>query len=207
MIELKNISKTYGKSTVKAVDSLSLTIPNGVIFGFLGPNGAGKTTTIKALSGALRLDEGSVAIDGISMADAPLEAKQHIGLVNDNPELFNRLKAHEFLNFIGDVFSVPSDIRKERIDDLARRFSLSDVLTTSIGSMSRGMKQKLSIIASLIHDPENWILRTHGRSRPAGFLRTQGNHAGKNQSGQVRVFFDPCHGSCGKGLRPARYHQ
>lgn len=158
MIELKNISKTYGKSTVKAVDSLSLTIPNGVIFGFLGPNGAGKTTTIKALSDALRLDEGSVAIDGISMADAPLEAKQHIGLVNDNPELFNRLKAHEFLNFIGDVFSVPSDIRKERIDDLARRFSLSDVLTTSIGSMSRGMKQKLSIIASLIHDPENWIL-------------------------------------------------
>ncbi|MCE1207071.1 MAG: ATP-binding cassette domain-containing protein, partial [Spirochaetia bacterium] len=112
MIELKNISKTYGKSTVKAVDSLSLTIPNGVIFGFLGPNGAGKTTTIKALSGALRLDEGSVSIDGISMADAPLEAKQHIGLVNDNPELFNRLKAHEFLNFIGDVFSVPSDIRK-----------------------------------------------------------------------------------------------
>lgn len=158
MIELKNISKTYGKSTVKAVDSLSLTIPNGVIFGFLGPNGAGKTTTIKALSGALRLDEGSVAIDGISMTEDPLAAKQHIGLVNDNPELFNRLKAHEFLNFIGDIFAVPSDIRKERILDLAQRFSLSDVLTTSIGSMSRGMKQKLSIIASLIHDPENWIL-------------------------------------------------
>lgn len=158
MIELARISKTYGKSPRKAVDSLSLTVPDGQIFGFLGPNGAGKTTTIRILSGALRVDEGSVSIDGISMRGRPLEAKRRIGLVNDNPEIFNRLKAHEFLDFVADVFAVSSDERRLRIEEYAKRFSLSDALTSSIGSMSRGMKQKLSIIASLIHDPHNWVL-------------------------------------------------
>lgn len=158
MIELTDLSKTYGKSTGKAVDTLSLTVPDGRIFGFLGPNGAGKTTTIRMLCGALAADGGSVLIDGISMKERPLEAKRRIGLVHDNPELFNRLKAHEYLDFIGDVFAVPTEERRARISEYAARFSLSDALAASIGSMSRGMKQKLGIIASLLHDPWNWVL-------------------------------------------------
>ncbi len=158
MIELSDVSKTYAKSDRKAIDSLSLCVPNGKIFGFLGPNGAGKTTTIRVSCGALEPDSGTVLIDGISMAERPLDAKRRIGLVHDNPELFNRLKAMEYLNFVGDVFRISFQERRARIDEYAARFGLSDLLSASIGSFSRGMKQKLGLIASLIHDPTNWVL-------------------------------------------------
>jgi len=158
VIELTGISKTYAKSENKAVDSLSLTIPDGRIFGFLGPNGAGKTTTIRILCGALEPDGGDILIDGVSMKKSPLEAKRHIGLVHDNPELFNRLKAHEYLDFVADVFGVTTDARRASIAEYAKRFSLTDALASPIGSLSRGMKQKLGVLASLLHDPQNWVL-------------------------------------------------
>jgi len=158
VIELDNLSKTYAKSQLKAVDALTLTVPDGVIFGFLGPNGAGKTTTIKLTCGALQPDSGNVKIDGISMTKAPLAAKRRIGLVNDNPEIFGRLKALEYINFVADIYRVPTTLRKERIDSLATTFQIADVLTNPIASLSRGMKQKVAIIASLVHDPQNWIL-------------------------------------------------
>lgn len=158
MITLEDLSKTYAKSGSKAVDSLSLSIPDGRIFGFLGPNGAGKTTTIRMLCGALDPDNGTILVDGISMLEKPLEAKRRIGLVHDNPELFNRLKAHEYLDFIADVFGVDTVARRERIEEYARRFSLEKALASPIGSLSRGMKQKLGIMASLLHDPSNWVL-------------------------------------------------
>ena len=158
MIELEDVSKTYAKSGRKAVDGLNLKVPDGRIFGFLGPNGAGKTTTIRLATGSLSPDSGRIRIDGRSMADEPLEAKARIGLVMDNPELFNRLKAHEYLDFCADVFRVPTAERRIRIEELGTRFGLSDVLGSSIGSFSRGMKQKLCVMASLIHDPANWVL-------------------------------------------------
>jgi len=158
VIELTGISKTYAKSENKAVDSLSLTIPDGRIFGFLGPNGAGKTTTIRILCGALEPDGGDILIDGVSMKNNPLEAKRHIGLVHDNPELFNRLKAYEYLDFVADVFGVTTDVRRASIAEYAKRFSLADALASPIGSLSRGMKQKLGVLASLLHDPQNWVL-------------------------------------------------
>jgi ABC-2 type transport system ATP-binding protein len=158
VIELDNLSKTYAKSQSKAVDALNLTVPDGVIFGFLGPNGAGKTTTIKLACGALQPDSGTIKIDGISMMDAPLDAKKHIGLVNDNPEMFGRLKALEYINFVADIYRVPTMVRKNRIESLAATFQIADVLSNPIASLSRGMKQKVAIIASLVHDPQNWIL-------------------------------------------------
>jgi len=158
VIELEGVSKTYARSGKKAVDGLDLTVPNGRIFGFLGPNGAGKTTTIRLATGSLSPDSGKIRIDGFSMTGQPLEAKGRIGLVMDNPELFNRLKAHEYLDFCADVFRVPTAERRSRIEEFGVRFGLSDVLGSSIGSFSRGMKQKLCVIASLVHDPGNWIL-------------------------------------------------
>ena len=158
MIRLESLSKTYAKSGSKAVDSLSLEVRDGEIFGFLGPNGAGKTTTIKLLTGALRPDSGRVEIDGIDLALRPLEAKALFGLVGDNPELFNKLRAHEYLNFVADIYGVPDAERKARIAELAERFAIADALAASIGSFSRGMKQKLCVIASLLHDPGNWVL-------------------------------------------------
>jgi ABC-2 type transport system ATP-binding protein len=158
VIDLEAVSKTYAKSGRKAVDCLDLKVPNGRIFGFLGPNGAGKTTTIRLATGSLSPDSGRISIDGFSMAEKSLEAKGRIGLVMDNPELFNRLKAHEYLDFCADVFGVPTEVRRRRIEEYGSRFGLSDVLGSSIGSFSRGMKQKLCVMASLLHDPENWIL-------------------------------------------------
>jgi ABC-2 type transport system ATP-binding protein len=158
MIQLQDLSKTYAKSASKAVDALSLEIRDGEIFGFLGPNGAGKTTTIKLLTGALLPDSGRIAIDGIDLAQSPLKAKARFGLVGDNPELFNRLRAHEYLNFVADMYRVPDGLRRQRISELSSRFEIDSVLSSPIGSFSRGMKQKLSVVASLVHDPANWIL-------------------------------------------------
>ena len=158
MIELRGISKTYAKSAVKAVDDLSLTVKDGEIFGFLGPNGAGKTTTIKVLTGVLRPDSGSAAVDGVDIAADPLEAKRRIGYVTDNPELFARLKAAEYLNFVGDVYGVDTATRRDRVAEYAGMFGIRDALGGSIGSFSHGMKQKLIVTASLLPDPQNWVL-------------------------------------------------
>jgi ABC-2 type transport system ATP-binding protein len=160
MIELENLSKTYAKKATRkgakaarpAVDALSLEIRSGEIFGFLGPNGAGKTTTIKMLTGVLKPDSGKVRIDGIELSARPLEAKARFGYVGDNPELWNRLKAAEFLNFMADVYGVPDSERRERIERYARRFSIADALGAPISGYSRGMKQKLCIVASLLHE-------------------------------------------------------
>ncbi|MBU0926705.1 MAG: ABC transporter ATP-binding protein [Spirochaetes bacterium] len=158
MIELSGITKTYAKSAVKAVDDLSVSVRDGEIFGFLGPNGAGKTTTIKALTGVLRPDAGSARIDGIDVAADPIAAKRRIGYVTDNPELFARLKAAEYLNFVGDVYGVSSADRRARTSEYATLFGIKDALGASIGSFSYGMKQKLLVTASLLHDPQNWVL-------------------------------------------------
>lgn len=158
MIELRGISKTYARSAVKAVEDLSLTVKDGEIFGFLGPNGAGKTTTIKMLTGVLRPDSGSASVDGIDIAADPLEAKRRIGYVTDNPELFARLKAAEYLNFVGDVYGVDSGTRRARVAEYAGLFGIRDALGGSIGSFSHGMKQKLIVTASLLPDPQNWVL-------------------------------------------------
>ena len=158
MIRLEGLSKTYSTSATKAVDDLTLEVRDGEIFGFLGPNGAGKTTTIKMLTGVLRPDAGRIAIDGIDLAAEPLAAKSRFGYVGDNPELWNKLKAHEYLDFIGDVYGVPAAERRNRVAEFAARFAIADVLAASIGSFSRGMKQKLCIVGSLLNDPHNWIL-------------------------------------------------
>ena len=158
MFELKNVSKAYNKNGDKAVDSLNLTVNNGEIFGFLGPNGAGKTTTIRMMTGILPSDEGEILLDGISLKERPIAAKRTFAFVPDNPETFSRLKAIEYLNFIGDVYKVPADLRKDRINQYCEKFGLQEVLNNKISSFSHGMKQKLFLIASLITDPQNWIL-------------------------------------------------
>ncbi len=158
MIELSGISKTYAKSAVKAVDGVSVSVRNGEIFGFLGPNGAGKTTTIKMVTGVLKPDAGSITVNGVDLASSPLDAKRTIGYVTDNPELFSRLKAAEYLNFVADVYGVDTRTRQERVERYATLFGIKGVLAASIGSFSHGMKQKLLVTASLLHDPDNWLL-------------------------------------------------
>lgn len=158
MIEINGVSKTYAKGKTKAVDNISLDIRDGEIFGFLGPNGAGKTTTIKMMTGVLLPDLGSIKINGVDIVNEPIKAKQNIGFVPDNPEIFNRLTGIEYLNFIADVYDVSKEERHKNIIDMANEFKIADALPSSINSYSHGMKQKLVIIGALLHNPSVWIL-------------------------------------------------
>jgi ABC-2 type transport system ATP-binding protein len=157
MIELTNVNKTYN-GTVKVVDNLSLTIPDGEIFGFLGPNGAGKTTTIKLICGILNADSGSIKVNGLDIRQNALEAKRQLGFVPDSPNMFLRLKGIEYLNFLADMYDVSAADRKERIENLAKRFAMTDALGDRIQSYSHGMRQKIIIMGVLVHTPSVWVL-------------------------------------------------
>ncbi len=157
MIEIKNVSKSYVKGK-KSVDSLNLEVKNGEIFGFLGPNGAGKTTTIRMITGILNIDEGDIIIDGKSIKSEPLEAKRNFGFVPDNPDMFLKLKGIEYLTFMADVYDIPQDERKEKIEDLTKRFEIYNELNNQIQSYSHGMRQKIVICGALLSEPKNWIL-------------------------------------------------
>ncbi|SKB00752.1 ABC-2 type transport system ATP-binding protein [Caloramator quimbayensis] len=158
MIRIQNLSKSYGKNKIKALDGINLEVKKGEIFGFLGPNGAGKTTTIKLITGILKMDEGNIFVNGMSIKDNPIEVKKQIGFVPDNPEIFNRLTGIEYLNFIADVYEMGKEERKTNILKLSKEFEIEDVLGESIGSYSHGMKQKLVLIGALMHKPPLWIL-------------------------------------------------
>lgn len=157
MIEIKNVSKSYKKGK-KVIDNINLEIRDGEIFGFLGPNGAGKTTTIKMITGILDIDEGDILIDGNSIKTNPLEAKKRFGLVPDNPDIFIKLKGIEYLNFIADIYKISEEERIEKIKNLSKQFEMENVLNNKIQSYSHGMRQKIVIMATILHDPQNLIL-------------------------------------------------
>ena len=157
MIVLNQVSKSYG-GKIKAVDQIDLTVKNGEIFGFLGPNGAGKTTTIKMITGILTPDSGEITLNGIDLGKEPLRAKKTFGYVPDDPNVFPRLKAMEYLQFMSNLYDVPADLRAQRIEEMATQFDLKDVFGDRIQSFSHGMRQKLMIIGALLHHPDVWIL-------------------------------------------------
>ena len=157
MIEIKNVSKAYKKNE-NIIHSMNLEVKDGEIFGFLGPNGAGKTTTIKMMAGILDIDEGDITIDGKSISKEPVEAKKQIGFVSDNPDIFLKLKGIEYLNFIADIYEIEKEVRGKRILELAKEFEIDEVLEDKIQSYSHGMRQKLIMVAVLLHNPKNWIL-------------------------------------------------
>ena len=157
MISIKNISKSYKKKE-KFIENFNLEIKDGEIFGFLGPNGAGKTTTIKMITGILEIDEGDILINNYSIKNQPIEAKRQFGFVPDNPDMFLRLKGIEYLNFMADIYEVTLEQRKKLIDELTDLFDIKNVLNDRIQSYSHGMRQKIIIIGSLLHEPKNWII-------------------------------------------------
>ena len=157
MIEIKNVTKIFGKG-FRAVDNLSLKIEKGYIYGFLGPNGAGKTTTLKMITGILKADEGTILINNIDINENPLLAKMQFGFVGDNPDIFLKLKGIEYLNFIGSVYNVENSKLSENILKYSKMFEMDTFLNSKIESYSHGMRQKISIIAALIHDPNILIL-------------------------------------------------
>lgn len=156
MIEIKNLTKSY--NGVKVVDNISLKVNDGEIFAFIGHNGAGKTTTIKSIVGINNFDSGEIFINGKSIVKDAVNAKKEIAYVPDNPDLYENMKAIDFINFICDMYETPSDVRMNNIIKYAKMFEIEDKLNNDISTYSHGMKQKIALIATLSHDPKVLIM-------------------------------------------------
>ncbi|MBQ9988360.1 MAG: ABC transporter ATP-binding protein [Clostridia bacterium] len=158
MIVLDQVSKTYAKGAIKAVDGLSLHVKRGELFGFIGPNGAGKTTTIKMLTGILAPDSGRVQINGHDMAQDPLSCKRSFCFVPDTPNVYDRLTGREYLDFVSDMYELDDKTRQQAVEKYVAMFGLEDVLQDQIRSYSHGMRQKLSLTGALLPNPPLWIM-------------------------------------------------
>lgn len=156
MLKIEHLTKKYGDKV--AVDDLSLEIKPGEIYGFIGHNGAGKTTTIRCACGLLDFDEGHITINGRSIKDDPMACKMDFAYIPDNPVLFDFLSGIDYLNFIGDVYKVEKSVREERIRRYADTFEITSNLAQPVSSYSHGMKQKLAIIAAMLHEPKLFVL-------------------------------------------------
>lgn len=151
MIEIRDLTKRYGDFT--AVDRLTLEAADGEIFGFLGPNGAGKTTTIRVIAGLSLPTSGTVRVNGIDVLAEPVRAKSVMGYVPDRPYLYEKLTGRELLHFVADLYRKDWPTCEPRAVELLRWFGLGDWIDARIENLSHGMKQKLVIVSSLVHDP------------------------------------------------------
>ncbi|PKM93570.1 MAG: ABC transporter ATP-binding protein [Firmicutes bacterium HGW-Firmicutes-1] len=156
MIKVENLVKRYGKFT--AVDSLSFSIGKGEIFGFVGSNGAGKTTTMKVAAGLLKADQGTIFINGFDVHKQRREAKRCIGYMPDFFGVYDDLKVTEYMNFYCGVHKIPVADRSKTIDSLVELVNLTDKKESYVDDLSRGMKQRLCLARSLIHNPDLLIL-------------------------------------------------
>ena len=151
LIIAKGLTKLYGDFV--AVDHIDFEIKQGEIFGFLGPNGAGKTTTIRMLAAIFPPTEGSAKVANFDVVENGMEVRSRVGILSENPSLYERLTARANLDFFARLYDVPPDQIKDRIEFLGEVFELSTRLDEKVGTYSKGMKQKLAIAKALIHDP------------------------------------------------------
>ncbi|MGF7058973.1 ATP-binding cassette domain-containing protein [Brassicibacter mesophilus] len=156
MLRIENLTKRYGKFT--AVDNLSLEIKEGEIFGFVGPNGAGKTTTLKMIATLLKPNEGNIYINDFNIASNLKEARKSIGYMPDFFGVYDNLKVNEYLEFYGDVAGLSNEEKGKMMVDLLELVDLSHKKDEYVDSLSRGMKQRLCLARSLIHNPKFLIL-------------------------------------------------
>ena len=152
VLEANHLSRTFGDFV--AVDDATFTLQPGEIVGFLGPNGAGKTTTIKMLTGLLGPSSGAARVAGYDIVAQPLEAKARIGYVPDTPNLYGKLKASEYLRFVGQLYRVPPAQVEERMRPMLDMFDLTEVAGNYLDTFSHGMQQKVAITGAFLHDPQ-----------------------------------------------------
>lgn len=155
-LALTNLEKSYG--AVKAVDGLTLTVAQGLFFGFLGPNGAGKTTTVKMLTGLAQPDSGTVEVLGMRLPERSLEIRRQIGIVPDDSLLFDYLTGPEYLEFVARLYETPKTVAKTRTAELLELFELSDHRRKLIGEYSKGMRKRVAMAAALIHRPRLFLM-------------------------------------------------
>ncbi len=156
MLRIENLYKNYGR--FRAVDGLNLHIPKGEIFGFVGPNGAGKTTTMRIVCGLLEATSGKVYADGIDVINKPRELKRKIGYMPDFFGVYDDLKVMEYLEFYASIYNITGSESKKVCQDLLELVDLSDKRDFYVDSLSRGMKQRLCLARSLVHNPDLLIL-------------------------------------------------
>ncbi|MBE7074774.1 MAG: ABC transporter ATP-binding protein [Clostridiales bacterium] len=157
MLELINYSKKYpnGKFGAK---NINLKIESGDIFAFIGHNGAGKTTTIKSIVGINDITSGDILIDGVSVKQQPIECKQKIAYIPDNPDIYQSLTGIQYVNLVADIFKVDKSTRKTLTEKYAKTLELYDDLNNPISTYSHGMRQKLVLIAAFVHSPKLLIM-------------------------------------------------
>lgn len=156
MIEVKNVTKKYGKFV--AVDDISFTINDGEIVGLLGPNGAGKSTTMNMLTGFIEQTEGDIIIDGYNMLKKPKKAKKEIGYMPEGVPLYSDLTVKEFITYMAEIKNVNKKVRKEKIEKIIENTGLKDVQNKLTKNLSRGYKQRVSLAGALVGEPKILIL-------------------------------------------------
>ena len=156
IIETKDLKKRYGK--FEAVNSLSLDVPAGSIYGFVGPNGAGKTTTMRMLTTLTRPTSGEAWVAGHSIAEEPRAVRRAIGYMPDEFGVYDDMRVWEYLDFFAACYDIPEANRKKLIDDLLELVDLTHRRDDMVDKLSRGMKQRLSLARTLAHDPAVLIL-------------------------------------------------
>ncbi|WP_080873616.1 ABC transporter ATP-binding protein [Oceanobacillus timonensis] len=157
MLKVNHVTKRYEDGT-KAITDINLHIQSGDIYGFIGSNGAGKSTMIKSIVGIHPFNEGEIWIDGYSIKTDPVHCKKRIAFIPDTPDLYEHLTGMQYINFMADIFEISSPERKQSIDKYSTIFEMTSKLHNSIASYSHGMKQRIAIIAALVHRPALFIL-------------------------------------------------
>lgn len=152
MLRIDSLLKSFDAQ--KAVDGVSFTIERGEILALIGPNGSGKTTIVKTIAGLLRPNAGTVSVEGHDVVKQPLEAKQLIGYIPDEPAVWSGMTGEEFLHFVGALYGITPKLRSERIRELLGIFALDGNEKSYFENYSRGNKQKFSILAAMLHDPK-----------------------------------------------------
>lgn len=154
----EHFSKRYGNSPVLSAKDVNLKVTGGQIFGFLGPNGAGKSTCIKSAIGIQPVTEGHIFVCGYDTTTESVKSKREIGYVPDHYALYEKLTGREYINYIADLYGVNKEDRDERIAKYVNLFELNQAFDNRMQTYSHGMKQKMTIIAALVHNPKVWIL-------------------------------------------------
>lgn len=154
MITVKNLTKRYGK--IIALNNVTFTFEDGKVIAIMGENGAGKSTLLKICAGLLSFDQGEVNIDSYSIINQSLQAREHLGYLPEMPELYDRITGREFLFYIASLRKLPN--AKEKIESLSQMIGITESLDYEVGGYSKGMKQKISLLSAIMHEPKNLLL-------------------------------------------------